>query len=55
MKNVEVVLKFIDNRRKLPIGYKNITYHLIFDIKFYLTRKSSYVGGGHLAQVPSSM
>ena len=55
MKNVNVAFKSLDNRIKLPIGFNNITCHLIFDVKFGLTRKSRYIGSGHLTQVPASV
>ena len=34
MKNVEIAFKFFDDRSKLPIIFKNIKCHLIFDVKF---------------------
>ena len=40
MKNVEIAFKFIDNGEPVPIGFKRITCHLIFDVKFDLTRKA---------------
>ena len=55
MKNVEVAFKFLDDGTKMPIGFKKITCHLIFDVKFDLTRKARYVGGGHLTQVSPSL
>ena len=55
MNNVEVAFKFLDDGTKMPIGFKKITCHLIFDVKFYLTRKARYVGGGHLTQVSPSL
>ena len=55
MNNVEVAFKFIYGGIKLPIRFKNITCHLIFDVKFDLTIKSRYVGSVHLAQVPAPM
>ena len=55
MNNYEVALKFLDDGSKLPIRFNNITYHLIFDVKFDPTRKSGYVDVGHRAQVPASM
>ena len=39
----------------MPIGFKKITCPLIFNVKFDLTRKSTYVGGGHLTQVSPSL
>ena len=55
MKNVEYDIKFINDGRNLPIGFKRIICHLIFDVKFDLTRKSRYVGSGHFMQMPASM
>ena len=51
MKNVKVAFKFLDDVTNMSIGFKKITCHLIFDVKFDLTRKARYVGGGHLTQV----
>ena len=39
MNNVEIAFKFLDDGTKVPIGFKKITCHLIFDVKFDLTRK----------------
>ena len=39
MKNVEVALKFLDDGTKFPIGFKKITCHLIFDVKFDLPER----------------
>ena len=55
MNNIEVAFKFLYNRSKLLTFFKKITCHLIFDLKFDLTRKSRYIGGVHLTQVPESM
>ena len=55
MNNVEIAFKFLDEGTKLPIGFKKITCHLIFDVKFDLTRKARYVGGGHLTKVSPSL
>ena len=42
MKNVEVAFKFLDDGSQVPIGFKKITCHLIFDVNFDLTRKARY-------------
>ena len=39
MNNVEVTFKLIDNRKKLPIAFNKITFHLILHIKFDPTKK----------------
>jgi hypothetical protein len=51
MKNVMAAFEFNDED-KIPIGYKHITCHMVFDIKSNLTRKARLVGGGHQTKVP---
>jgi hypothetical protein len=51
MKNVMAAFEFNDED-KIPIGYKHITCHMVFDIKSDLTRKARLVGGGHQTEVP---
>jgi hypothetical protein len=46
MTNVMPAFEFNDND-KIPVGYKHITCHIIFDIKSNLTRKARLVGGIH--------
>ena len=49
MNNIEIAFRFLDeDRARVPIGFKKITCHLIYNVKFDLTRKARYVGGGHL-------
>ena len=55
MKNVEVAFKFLDDDGEIPIGFKSIKCHIIYDVKFDLTRKARYVGGGHRTKVPAAM
>ena len=55
MDAVEVAFKFKGIGEKAPPGYKKITCHIIFDVKFDLTRKARYVAGGHLTDPPSYM
>ena len=55
MNNTKVSFKFLDDGIKLPIRFKKIPCHLIFDVKFDLPSKSRYVGGGHLTQFTASM
>lgn len=55
MKNVEVAFKFLNDSTEIPIGFKPIECHIIYDVKFDLTRKARYVGGGHRTKVPASM
>jgi hypothetical protein len=37
----------IERLEEMPIGYKCIPYHIIFDVKFDLCRKARLVAGGH--------
>jgi hypothetical protein len=53
--NVKVAFELLDDGSSSPPGYKEITCHLIFDVKFDLTRKARYVAGGHLTDPPSAM
>ena len=55
MKNARVAFQLLGKEDKPPPGYKQITCHLIFDVKMDLTRKASYVAGGHLTDPPSSL
>jgi hypothetical protein len=55
MDAVEVAFKFNSIGEKPPPGYKKITCHIIFDVKFDLTRKARYVAGGHLTDPPTHM
>ena len=55
MDSVEVACRFNGVGEKAPPGYKKITCHLIFDVKFDLTRKARYVAGGHLTDPPTHM
>jgi hypothetical protein len=51
MKNVMAAFEFNDED-KIPIGYKHITCHMVFNIKSNLMRKARLVGGGHQTEVP---
>ena len=48
-KNVLVAFQLLEDDELLPIGSKRIPYHMIFDVKFDLTRKARLVAGGHRA------
>ena len=55
LKNVIVAFQLVDDGDILPSGSKLIPYHLIFDVKFNLTRKARLVAGGHRNKnVPAS-
>ena len=55
MKNSRVAFKLLGREDNPPVGFKEITCHLIFDVKMDLTRKARYVAGGHLTDPPSSL
>jgi hypothetical protein len=50
MQNVMPAFRFRDDD-KIPIGYKKIDCHMIFNIKIDLTRKARLVAGGHQTDV----
>jgi hypothetical protein len=52
MKNVMPAFEFSDDDR-VPIGYKHITCHMIFNVKMIgLVRKARFVARGHLTDPP---
>ena len=55
MKNSRASFNFLDKNNHTPVGYKEITCHLIFDVEMDLTRKFRYVSEGHLDDPPSFM
>jgi hypothetical protein len=54
MKNVMVAFEF-SNNPNAPVGYAKATCHMIFDIKFDLTRKAQLVLNGAKHEVPKEM
>jgi hypothetical protein len=55
MKNVRVAFKFLDTGERIPIGYKWIKCHSIFDVKMDFTRKAHFVAGGHMTDPPLTL
>ena len=51
MKNVMPAFQFTEDG-KIPIGYKHIDCHMVFDIKMDLTQKARLVMGGHQTDLP---
>ena len=47
LKGVRVAFKVLDDNESVSPGSKLIPYHIIFDVKFDLTRKARLVAGGH--------
>jgi hypothetical protein len=54
MKNVMPAFKFRDDNQ-VPVGFKHIDCHMMFDVKFDLTWKARYVAGGHQMDTPKDM
>ena len=47
LKNVIVAFHLLGDDESIPVGSKRIPYHIVFDIKYDLTRKARLVAGGH--------
>ena len=47
VRNVLVTFKLLQDGEHFPVSSKEIPYHIIFDVKFDLTRKARLVAGGH--------
>ena len=47
---------FVDwGKRPPPTGYKKITVHLVFDVKYDGRKRARLVGGGHLTTATDDM
>jgi hypothetical protein len=55
MKNVLPAFTFLSADQTVPIGYKKIPCHIVFDIKMDFTRKASFVAGGHVTDPPATI
>jgi len=55
MKNVMPAFKFIEADQSVPIGFKWIPLHMVFDVKMDFTRKARLVAGGHMTDPPATM
>jgi len=55
MKNVKVAFHFLQDNEQVPIGYKKIPCHIIFDVKMDFSRKARFVAGGHKTDPPTSL
>ena len=55
MENYWLDFQLIDCEDKSPVRYKEITCHLIFDVKIDPTQKAQLMVGGNLTNHPSSM
>jgi len=55
MRNVMPAFKILEGDELVPVGYKHIDCHMIFDIKLEgLVRKARFVGGGHQTDPPKA-
>ena len=56
MKNVRVAFQILDENEEVPIGYKFIRCHMIFDVKMEdFRRKARLVDGGHMTDTPAAI
>ena len=55
MTNIKKAFRFLDDDEQMPIGYKKIPCHMIFDVKMDFTRKARFVAGGHMTDPPNSL
>ena len=55
MANSRIALEVLKEGESAPVGYTQITCHLIFGMKMHLTRKARNVAGVYLTDPPSSM
>ena len=52
MKNVGAAFRILESDKYLPVGYARMRVHMVFDIKFNLTKKARLVADGHLTPDP---
>ena len=55
MGNARVAFDLLERNQPVPVGWKKITCHLVFDVKYDGRRKARYVAGGHLTDPPKSL
>jgi hypothetical protein len=55
MINNRAAFKFLEEDENVPVGYKWIRCHMIFDVKMDFTRKARFVAGGHMTDPPSAI
>ncbi|MGH7974682.1 MAG: reverse transcriptase domain-containing protein, partial [bacterium] len=55
MKNVVPAFQFVEKNERVPIGYKWIPCHMVFDVKMDFTRKARLVAGGHVTDPPATI
>jgi hypothetical protein len=52
MTNNKIAFEFLNDEAPMPIGYKQMRGHIIFDIKLCLTRKARWVADGSQSEMP---
>jgi len=55
MSNNRKAFRFLKEGEVVPIGFKWIRCHMIFDVKMDFTRKAIFVAGGHMTNPPSAI
>jgi hypothetical protein len=55
MSNNHLAFQFLEENESIPIGYKWIRCHMIFDVKMDFTQKARFVAGGHMTNPPTSI
>ncbi|MGH7954663.1 MAG: hypothetical protein ACREOZ_01755, partial [Gloeomargaritales cyanobacterium] len=55
MKNVMPTFQFVEKDDNVPVGYKWIPCHWVFDVKMDFTRKARLVAGGHVTDPPATI
>ena len=55
MKNSRIAFEVSDKDASVPVGYAEISCHLIFDVNMDSTQKARYVASSHLTDPPSSI
>jgi hypothetical protein len=56
IKTVDVAFQDLEDGECVPVGYQQIRFHMIFDVKAgSLKRKARYVAGGHEKEPPAAM
>jgi hypothetical protein len=53
--NNKSAFQFLDNDERVPVGYKFIKCHMIFDVKIDFARKARFVARGHMTDSSESI
>ena len=53
MYNVGIAFEVLDEGRSVPVGWRKLSYHLVWDVKMDFTRKCRLVLDGHREPTPS--